>query len=178
MRIVLVGSAIVLSSLLFILNQKIDSQKSTVTFSISNLFVNTVEGSFRNFEGEASFDIENPEKSSFKIKIPVSSINTENEDRDKHLQAEEYFHSEKFPFVEFNSTFVNKTAEGIDISGMLKIKGVTKEFTIPFNSEKTKEGYHLTGKLEIDRFDFNVGSEGSFSMGRKVELGIDFYIKN
>ena len=64
MRIVLVGSAIVLSSLLFILNQKIDSQKSTVTFSISNLFVNTVEGSFRNFEGEASFDIENPEKSS------------------------------------------------------------------------------------------------------------------
>lgn len=178
MRITLFLLSIVLSSSFIVHEKGLDSQKSGVSFSINNMIFNTVEGSFKNFKGEVEFDINKPESSSFKIQIPVASIDTENEDRDKHLLAKKYFDAEKYPFIEFNSTFVNKTAEGFDITGNLKIKGLIKAFTIPFTSEKTKDGFLLKGQFEIDRYDFKVGPSGSFGMGREVSLKINCFLKN
>lgn len=178
MGFLLFCGAMILSSAYKVPKQTIDSAKSSISFSISNLYVNTVEGNFMGFEGDVKLDLKNLGNSSFEIKIPVSNINTENKDRDNHLQAEEYFNSSKFPFIIFTSTNVISTAKGLDISGKLNIKGITKTITIPFKYETTKEGYLLIGNFQVDRYDFKVGSEGSFGMGRMVDLKIQCLIKN
>lgn len=178
MRSLFLISAFLLSHVGGLKPETLDKSKSSVSFSISNLYVNTVEGSFSDFTGKVVFDAQKPENSTFKIKIPVSSIDTENKDRDKHLQAEEYFNSEKFPYIIFTSSFVKKTALGLDITGNLSIKGVSKKFTIPFTYSKNDGGYLLKGNFELDRYDFKVGSDGSFSMGIEVNLKIDCYIKS
>lgn len=166
------GSSAILSA------QTIDSEKSKVNFSISNMKWRTVEGSFSKFSGTANFNDKDLAKANFEISIPVSSIDTDNSKRDKHLQAEEYFNSAKYSNITFKSTFVNATATGIDITGKLTIKGVSKTVTIPFKYETTSNGYLLKGDLELDRYDYKVGSDGTFAMGRKVQLEILCYLKN
>tara|TARA_R110002124_G_scaffold102597_3_gene250813 strand:- start:288 stop:833 length:546 start_codon:yes stop_codon:yes gene_type:complete len=157
-------------------SQEVQPSKSKISFSISNMIVNTVEGSFTDFSGEVFFDINKMENSRFQIKIPVASIDTDNEERDKHLMAEDYFYKDKFPYAVFTSSFVNKTAEGFDITGKLSVRGESKTITIPFSYTKTSDGYLLKGEYEIDRYDFKIGDKGSFLMGRDVDLEIQCYI--
>ena len=158
--------------------QTIDTDKSRANFSISNMKIGSVLGSFSEFSGTSNFDTRDITKSSFEISIPVSSIDTKNPKRDAHLQAEEYFNAGVHPNITFKSAFVNPTAIGLDITGKLNIKGTEKTVTIPFRYETTEEGYLLKGNFVLDRYDFKVGGKGSFAMGREVKLEILCYLKN
>ena len=45
---------------------------------------------------------------SVEVTIPVSSVNTDNEKRDKHLMGEDFFNEEKYPKIMFKSESLTK----------------------------------------------------------------------
>lgn len=152
--------------------------KSYIDFEVSNFKVNTVEGNLSDISGVVKFDLADVNSSSFKIKIGISSINTENEERDEHLQAEEFFNAEKYPKATFTSTSVSKEGEDYVVKGELTIKGITQSVSIPFKYTELKGGFLLSGPLTVDRYDFKVGESSSFTIGRDIDLTIHCYLVN
>ena len=79
---------------------KIKSEESIVEFNyVSEEALGTIKG----VSGTIHFDINNLSKSYFEAKANIKSINTSNKTRDKHLNALDYFHTEKFPHITFKS---------------------------------------------------------------------------
>jgi len=139
--------------------QTIDSDKSVVNFSILNMKVRTVEGTFTGMKGEISFDETDLANSSFKVSIEATTVNTENEKRDDHLRNEDFFHVEEYPMISFESSSIKNTSEGFMTTGMLSMHGVSKEVAFPFTFIENQ----FRGTLEINRFDYKIGEGTSTS---------------
>jgi len=106
---------------------KIDPVHSTIGFKVRHLFSN-VTGRFVKVEGTISYDAEHPENSSVEATIPVSSITTANDMRDKHLQSPDFFDVAKFTDITFKSKSVKAAdPKSLEVTGDLTIHGVTKE---------------------------------------------------
>ena len=69
---------------------------SSVTFIIKN-FGFSVNGSFKNLQGNIKFDPNSPETAVFMVTVDAATINTDNDSRDSHLKKEEYFDTAKYP---------------------------------------------------------------------------------
>ena len=75
---------------------KIKSEESVVEFNyVSEDAIGTIKG----VSGTIHFDINNLSESYFETKADISSINTSNKTRDKHLNAPDYFHTDKYPHL-------------------------------------------------------------------------------
>ncbi|MEN9743635.1 MAG: hypothetical protein RLZZ65_1440 [Bacteroidota bacterium] len=98
-------------------------------------------------------------KLSFKIK--VASINTGNGLQNKHARGEEWFEADKFPYIEFNSTRIEKTSEGYKATGKLQMHGVSKEVNIPFTFSKKGNKGTFIAKFSVNRTDFGVGKKNA-----------------
>ncbi|MEY4351205.1 MAG: hypothetical protein RL078_1272 [Bacteroidota bacterium] len=107
------------------------------------------------------FNEANLAQSKLSFKIKVASINTGNGLQNKHARAEEWFDAEKYPYIEFNSSKIEKTAEGYKATGKLQIKGETKEITIPFTFTKKGSKGTFIAKFSVNRNDFGVGKKNA-----------------
>ncbi|MGB0344893.1 MAG: YceI family protein [Coraliomargarita sp.] len=136
---------------------RIDTSHSSVNFSIRH-FVAKTTGSFNQFSGNIQVDTEDMTRSRAKATITVGSVDTADEKRDAHLNADDYFHSAKFPLIEFKST--NWAATGKDdvfaVTGDLTMLGVTREVVLQV---------HLLG--------FGPGRDGAYLSGWEATTVID-----
>ena len=100
-----------------------------------------VSGTFDDISGTIVFDPANLTTAKLNFKLKVESINTGNGLQNKHARGDEWFHAEKYPYIEFESTKIEKTEAGFKAIGKLEMHGVKKEVTIPFTFSKkeTKE---------------------------------------
>jgi polyisoprenoid-binding protein YceI len=141
----------------------IDAAHSEVLFKIKHLMVTNVTGQFSSFEG--TVEAENDDFSNAKIQFTadVNSISTNNEQRDQHLKAADFFEADKYPEVKFISTgFKKKSNEDYELAGDLTIKGITKQVMLKVEFSgivqdpwgNTKAGFSLNGK--INRKDFGL----------------------
>ncbi|WP_107039405.1 YceI family protein [Brumimicrobium mesophilum] len=155
------------SSLVF--SQEIDKRNSSISFEISNMLVNTVEGSFSGFTGEINFNENNLSQSQINVCIDASTVNTGIEKRDDHLRTKDFFHVEKYPKICFTSTNIIRNNTGYFAEGQLEMHGVKKNVKIPLNYSNNT----LLGSLVINRFDYEIGVDsGSFNIGKKVYISI------
>ena len=131
---------------------------SSVTFVIKN-FGFSVDGSFKNLQGNIKFDPNNPEAAVFVVTVDAATINTNNGSRDSHLRKEEYFDATKYPKISFSSEKVEKTANAGSyiVKGKFTIKGISKQISIPFSASAQNGGYLFNGKVVLNRRDFKVG---------------------
>lgn len=152
----------------FLQGQKIDSSKSKVEFSVSNMGIFTVNGTMSGMHGDVVFDAGNPEGASFDVCIRPETIDTDNSRRDRHLRSEDFFHVEKYPEVCIVSERISRTSEGFLMTGYLSIKDTKKEISVPFNF---RDGV-FTGDFTLNRHDFDLGTDasGSFAIGDEVEV--------
>lgn len=114
-------------------------------------------GSFSEVSGTVFLDEAAPESSKFYIVIGVKSIKTGNGMRDKKALTNEYFDAAKYPNIVFTSTKVQKSGDGYQVVGNLKMKGVTKVYSIPAKFVKNSNGGDFTGTFNVNRIDFGVG---------------------
>lgn len=144
---------------------ELDHNHTSVNFGVKHFF-NTVNGIFQEKEGSFVFDQNNLSESKFTFKIPVASIDTNIEKRDKHLKSADFFEAEKYPFITFNSTKIEKvSANDYKVTGDLTIKDVTKSIIVPFQITGEMESPMMKGtlilglafKTTINRTDYNVG---------------------
>lgn len=137
---------------------------SEVKFRIKNFGVN-VSGTFKGLEGKISFDSTNLSNTHFDVSVQTNTINTGIDQRDNHLQQEEYFDVKKYPTIHFVSTSITTSTnkDYLFVFGKLTIKEVTKEISFPFKAVPKGEDLLFEGEFTLNRRDYNVGG-GSITM--------------
>src|SRR5690242_14820354 len=109
----------------------LDPAHSEITFKVKHLMISTVTGQFRNFnvtaESEGA-DFSKP--ANVNVSIDVSSIDTNNEQRDNHLKSEDFFNAAKHNELVFKSTKYEPNGDGATLYGDLTIQGHTKNVAL------------------------------------------------
>src|SRR5687768_7128433 len=107
-KINLLIALIVIAGSSFAQTWTLDKAHSKLGFGVTHLMVSTVEGSFKTFDAKITSSKEDFSDAVIEATADVNSINTENEQRDKHLRGSDYFDAEKFPTLTFKSTSFKK----------------------------------------------------------------------
>jgi polyisoprenoid-binding protein YceI len=152
---------------------------SKVHFVIKNFGINT-GGDFSGLKGNITFLPDSLTACKFNVSVAASTIDTDNNMRDKSLVSDEYFDAEKFPLLTIVSTKIektNKTAAGFYyFTGSLTIKGVTKNISFPFQAKEENNGFLFTANFDINRVDFGVGDQ-SIVLGNQVAVTLSVFAK-
>jgi polyisoprenoid-binding protein YceI len=136
----------------------IDPTHSEIGFSVRHAMVTTVRGRFTEYDGKLHLDGKEPANSSAEVSIKVTSIDTNQEQRDGHLRTGDFFDAETYPEITFRSTSAEQEdAETYRLSGDLTIKGVSKPVTIDFT---------YNGSATDPYGNLRVGFEGSTTVSR------------
>jgi polyisoprenoid-binding protein YceI len=109
----------------------VDKNHSDASFQVRHLG-SKVRGGFTDFEGTIQADATKPEMSSVVFKIKTSSIDTNQADRDKHLQSPDFFDAAKCPDITFTSSKITPTGrDQYEVAGTLNMHCVSKPITLP-----------------------------------------------
>jgi polyisoprenoid-binding protein YceI len=137
----------------------------TITFETKK-----AKGSFDSFTGLIFFDENNLDNSSCNLKIEVASIKTGNFLKNKHARGTSWFDAENHPMIQFISSSINKTSFGFEAVGVLEMRGIKQEITIPFSF--TNDVFESS--FVVDRTDYSVGGIRGLQgkVGREVILEI------
>ena len=162
----------------------LDPTHSEVSFSVRHLAISKVKGSFESFDASL-VTAEDHTASKVTASIDVASVNTNQKDRDGHLQTGDFFLAEEHPKMTFVSTSIEeKGDDAFLVHGDLTLRGVTKPVTL--KSElgglvvdgygQTKLGFSATTK--IDRTEFGVTwnaalEAGGFTLGNDVTVTLE-----
>ena len=153
--------------------QTIDTEKSVVEFSVSNMKFRTVKGTISGMKGEVKFNAEDLTGSRFSTSVDVSTIDTESKKRDAHLKNEDFFEVETYPTLSFESQEVSNTDSGYKVTGDLTIKNITKKVEIPFTISQVDGQIQLRGDIVIGRLKYNVGTDtGTTMVGDEITVTI------
>jgi polyisoprenoid-binding protein YceI len=166
-------------------NWNIDATHSGINFSIRHMVVSKVRGRFGKYNGTIELDEDDLTRSSLKVTIESSSIDTGTQQRDDHLRSADFFDVEKFPELRFESQRIEKLSEErYRLVGDLTIRGVTRGVALdieyggrakdPWGNERV--GFIARGGL--DRKDFGLGwnqvlEAGGVLVGDRVELELE-----
>lgn len=163
---------------------QVDPDHSSVSFKVKHL-LSKVQGQFNKFEGTIDYEPGQPGAWKASGAIDVSSIDTNVEERDKHLKSADFFDAGKYPSIEFHSTSVKDATEtGATLEGVLKMHGVEKPVTLaveiggvgrdPWGNTRAA----FTAVTKINRQDFGIQwnqklDQGGFLLGDDVEVTLE-----
>jgi polyisoprenoid-binding protein YceI len=144
----------------------VDPVHSSISFRISHQGISDIHGRFNDYSGTFTIDRADPSKSSFELSVKVESVDTNNQKRDEHLRAPDYFNVKQFPAMTFKSKKVKPTDDGYEVTGDLTLHGVTKEITLDLKGghkeiefPKGSKRIGVTATPTIDRTQFGMRSE-------------------
>lgn len=137
----------------------VDFAKSQITFLAKSRVINA-NGVFRKwtFKGKISEKLHVVGD----ISIDCSSIDTDNERRDKHLVSADFFDCEKNPQHVFRIRKVKPDQENplkavkFEVTGDLTMRGNTQPVTVILSREGGEEKFSLSGSVIIDREKFGI----------------------
>ena len=159
----------------------VDAERSSIGFRVKQRLIESVWGRFLEFDGS----IEPGEAPKFVGAIRVASLATGHERRDEHLRSRDFFDSERFPLIRFNSTAINLGEGGsLAVTGDLTIKETTRPIALTGTFAGTsvdsdgqeRVGFELRG--DLNRLDFDLSwnrllESGALFVGNQVELALD-----
>ncbi len=166
----------------------VDKAHSEIGFQIRH-FVTKVRGRFTDFAGTIVANAAKPETSSVEFTIKATSIDTDNENRDKDLRSSNFFDVEKFAEITFKSSKVKAAGKDrYDVTGTLTMHGVSKEITLPVSflgsvptkdrqgREGAKAGFETA--VTLNRKDYEITwnralDTGGFMLGDDVQVQIN-----
>lgn len=126
-----------------------------------NLMVRTVRGRLADAEGTIILDEADRCMCRVEIAIMVTSIDTGNSRRDKHLRSADLLDVERFPTILFHSTRVEPSDEThARIIGQLTIRDTAREVVLRVAQEAGgraadgRETARFTASTSIDRRDY------------------------
>ncbi|WP_276480747.1 YceI family protein [Paraflavitalea pollutisoli] len=163
---------------------KLDKSHSNVRFTITHNVVSQMDGAFTGFDG--TFENTKPDYSDAKITftIETGSINTFNENRDKHLKSADFFDAEKYPQIKFESTaFKPLGGNKYKLEGNMTVKDITKavSFDVTYGGATNGQRGARAGFVAhtvINRFDYNLKWDrateaGGLVVGKEVSVTIN-----
>jgi len=160
-----------------------DKSHSKIQFTATHMKISEVPGQFKEYSGTILTNGEDFTDARIKVSIKASSVDTDNDRRDGHLQNEDFFNTEKYPNIKFVSESMEEIGDQkYELTGKLTIKDVTQTVTLDVDYKgmveamgATRAGFKVTGT--IDRFDYNVDWDKSFGrgliVGREIGINVD-----
>ncbi len=150
----------------------LDPSHSELVFKVKHLMITNVKGEFRKIQGEVISQGNDFSKASVQISIDASSVFTNDENRDGHLRAADFFDVENHKEISFKGSELTKLDdENYQLKGLLTIKGISKEVNLevefgginkdPWGNEKA--GFSVSGK--INRKDWGLNWNAALETG-------------
>jgi polyisoprenoid-binding protein YceI len=166
-RIALVTSLVLATPSLYATTYTLEPDYTQGVFRWNHLGFSTPAAQFAQGAGTLEFDPADPVKSSVKVTIALSSINTGVPALDEEFRSADFFNTAKFPTATFKSTKVDKggAADQLKVTGDLSLHGVTKPVTLDVTVVKIGTnprtglptvGFEATTTLK--RSDFGLGA--------------------
>jgi polyisoprenoid-binding protein YceI len=141
----------------------IEASHSYVEFTVTYMGYARFKGRFTDFSGLVRYDQKDLSHTSASLSIKTESIDTDNDFRDKDLKSENWFDVVKYPTIVFASKKSVAVSGGLEITGDLTIKGITKEVVLkmqpPSGIVKDVRGdlqVIFNGTTKIDRTEFGL----------------------
>ena len=164
---------------------ELDPAHTNIGFSAKHLAVSTVHGQFNRWESRFEGPDDDLTKARGTLKVEVASLSTRSDQRDTHLRSADFFDAEKYPYMTFKVTAIEKLDEdNYKLRAELTIKETTRPIELtgtiegrladPFGG-KERLGVAASGKL--NRMDFGLNWDGLAGAvpfaGHEIKLAID-----
>ena len=160
----------------------LDTNHSSVGFTVRHLGVSKVRGRFNEFETDVVVG-ETLADTTVSATIQVSSIDTANADRDAHVLSPEIVDVTLRPTLSFTSTSIEHDGDDFTLVGDLTVGDVTKPFSLavelgglePFADGVRHAGFEARG--EFRRSDFGIApSIPSAMLGDVIKIELDLQL--
>src|SRR5579864_1353054 len=143
----------------------LDPYHTQVEFSAKHFGMMTVRGHFRDVTTSGTIDPAHPENSTVQVEINVTSLTTNNPQRDNDLRGSYFLELEKYPTITFKSTRIEQTgSDTYRLTGDLTIKGITRPLTLDVQRY---------GEINDERMGHRVAFSAEGQINRK-EFGMEF----
>jgi polyisoprenoid-binding protein YceI len=131
------------------------AEGSSITW-VGSKVTGSHDGGFESFDGEVLLVDGDPALSRVNVVIDTTSIYSDHEKLTGHLKSADFFEVEVYPTASFNSTSIERTAEGFTITGNLELHGVTKSISFPAGITVAEGSITAEAEFFILRNDFGI----------------------
>lgn len=161
----------------------VDDTHAKLGFKVTHFGISETEGKFTKFTGTVLSDKPDFSDSKIDLTIDVSSVDTDNDQRNTHLKSADYFDVAKYPQIIFKGKALKPvTKNKYKLVGDFTMHGITKEVTLdviyrgtvpqdPFGN--TKAGFKISGTIDRTQWGLNWTGKlagGDLLVGNDVEL--------
>ena len=125
-----------------------------------------VTGSANGISGTVTFDPANPSATKGKLVVAASSLHVGNPTMKQHLHSDKWLDVAKYPQITFETKEVKNVkiiadTTAADVTGVLTIKGISKEVTVPVKLTYLKDKLgqrvpNMNGDLLVIRTSFDI----------------------
>ena len=142
--------------------QQVVPAQSEISFVIRQMGV-PVEGKFKQWTAQISFDPKKPEAGKVGLSIQTGSASFGAAETDAEVPKATWFNVAKFPQASFASSAIKPLGGGrFEVSGTLTIKGSSQSAVVPVTVSQTGTAATAVGSFTIKRLDFKIG-EGEWA---------------
>ncbi len=122
-----------------------------------------VEGHFRKWSAQISFDPKKPEAGKVAFTIDTSSASFGAPETDAELVKPAWFNVAKFPQASFQSSAIRALGGGrFEVRGKLALKGSHQDLVVPLQLVQSGASSTASGSFSVKRLDFRIG-EGEWT---------------
>ena len=110
---------------------------------------------------KASFDPKKIEGGKATIEIDATSLKTDSEKRDKHLNTPDFLDTSKFPKITVDIDKVKKKADKtFTAEATVRFRDITKKYPVTFDVVgQTADSIRIKSEVKFSRLDFKVGKD-------------------
>jgi polyisoprenoid-binding protein YceI len=160
----------------------VDKVHSNVGFAVKHMVVSTFRGRFEGYDATLTAQADGTLR--LEGRVAADSIVVKDENLAAHLQAPDFFDTERHPDITFSSTLIRAEGNALIVDGELTIKGNTR----PIEARGTITEPHVTlGDVEkigieleaiVDRTEYGLNwnaplPKGGFALANEVKLLVE-----
>ncbi len=137
--------------------QKLVPAQSEIVFVSKQMGV-PVEGRFKKFDAQISFNPAKPDTSKIAFTVDTGSATLGVPETDAELPKPIWFNVPKFPQATFQSSSVKGLGAGkFEVAGKLSIKGLSRDVVVPVTLTQNGAATTATGTFSLKRLAFKIG---------------------
>jgi polyisoprenoid-binding protein YceI len=161
---------------------KDDGVHSAATFAVKHMVVSTFRGRFEDFSAELT--VGDDGRAVLNGTVKADTIVVKDDNLAAHLKSPEFFDTERFPEIRFESLELTRDGDAVTVDGDLTIKDnthrVTGKGTITGPAEdiagNTKLGLQLETVVDRTQFGLNWNAplpKGGFALSDDVTINVE-----
>jgi polyisoprenoid-binding protein YceI len=161
---------------------QLDKVHSSAAFAVKHMVVATFRGRFEDFD--ARLEVAEDGQAKLVGTVRTESIVVKDENLQAHLKSPDFFDTERYPELRFESTSLRRDGDEVVLDGELTIKGNTRpvqargSFAGPYETLGGANKIGLTLETKVDRTEFGLNwnaplPKGGFALANDVELQVE-----